>query len=435
MWKEQLQSQIQSEKSGKWQILQGGERTFVQGSRIFIPIQPLNHSRRLLRRLSLYYPPSISWFKGSHRQPSGKFAQTLAPTENGFPTTVRRSISHSSRDSVTVLCPQRAERLALENQVADVWTRHLLPLSAAGTMEIVRNTTASVIQKLSIASLAGSLSKRTASYNGTNANSIGAQNKDSVKEVGCSMLFRLASENERPSSSLGIPVNSNHPLDNCAASLSEKIDDDHTRGVEDGGERREPLPVLHLAPDAQVMRQLKRSRSNPLTIYFSATTTCTKSQIPAEVVEHLRASPPNPPPSSPRMCMGQVPSLEKFAFPADTAPDEKTHDPPNHEPSLTSESGSVSGANTDDRMENTDSCPTVVDVVVGSAIGEPKDSNEKTTVVPLPGPKPRTRTVPAVLDALTPKKFRRRPGKAQAATTKVSSSSSSATRKLTWLLG
>ena len=73
-------------------------------------------------------------------------------------------LSNSSR--VPILAPRRAERTRVEQDMAEVWTKESLPYPGMGSQHLdehIRASASSVLHKLSRASLAASLGKRSAS--------------------------------------------------------------------------------------------------------------------------------------------------------------------------------------------------------------------------------------------------------------------------------
>jgi hypothetical protein len=69
---------------------------------------------------------------------------------------LNRSQSLLSTDRTTILTPRRSDRMRLESQLADVWTRAILPypgMSARRGEHLIRASASSVMRKLSIASI------------------------------------------------------------------------------------------------------------------------------------------------------------------------------------------------------------------------------------------------------------------------------------------
>lgn len=79
---------------------------------------------------------------------------------------VGRSRSLMASNRVPVLAPKRLERTRMEHQLADVWTRELLPYPGMGGQRgenIIRNSASSMLQRLRGASLSSTFSKRSTS--------------------------------------------------------------------------------------------------------------------------------------------------------------------------------------------------------------------------------------------------------------------------------
>ena len=72
----------------------------------------------------------------------------------------------STNSRMPVLAPRRAERVQIENNMSDVWTKELLPYPGMGFQHLddhIRASASSVLRKLSRSSLATSLKKRSSS--------------------------------------------------------------------------------------------------------------------------------------------------------------------------------------------------------------------------------------------------------------------------------
>lgn len=78
---------------------------------------------------------------------------------------IHRTKSVLTNGHITILSPSRNERSRLENLVRDVWSRELLPFPGmvmrSKSESLVRTSASSVMRKLSVASIASSLSKRS----------------------------------------------------------------------------------------------------------------------------------------------------------------------------------------------------------------------------------------------------------------------------------
>ncbi|KAF2458254.1 hypothetical protein BDY21DRAFT_284534 [Lineolata rhizophorae] len=99
-------------------------------------------------------------------------AQKQPDGQQGAP--VGRSHSHMTTNTIPTLAPRRGERVRLENALADVWTRDILPFPGMGQRRPenpIRASANSVMRKLSMASLASNFSKRSNSYSNGGENS------------------------------------------------------------------------------------------------------------------------------------------------------------------------------------------------------------------------------------------------------------------------
>ena len=79
---------------------------------------------------------------------------------------INRSQSHLTTNRVVVLAPKRTERARLETILSDVWTKDKLPypgMIASRGGQIIRASAGSLVRKLSLASLHGPFSRRSAS--------------------------------------------------------------------------------------------------------------------------------------------------------------------------------------------------------------------------------------------------------------------------------
>ncbi|KAK0618376.1 hypothetical protein B0T17DRAFT_496382 [Bombardia bombarda] len=134
---------------------------------------------------------------------------------SGTSSQINRSQSLLTTHSrIPVLAPSRGERARLEAILADVWTRDILPfpgITARSRSEhLVRTSASSVIRKLSVVSIAGSFTKRSASLASLQQKGV-AENEDtntmtpvtSGSENSCkSLLSVIPDETERPSTSV-----------------------------------------------------------------------------------------------------------------------------------------------------------------------------------------------------------------------------------------
>jgi hypothetical protein len=97
---------------------------------------------------------------------------TSAIKETATPATstlINRSPSLLTTNTrIPILAPARADRARLEALLSDVWSREVLPFpglpAKVRSDHLVRNSASSVIRKLSVASIASSLSKRSMSH-------------------------------------------------------------------------------------------------------------------------------------------------------------------------------------------------------------------------------------------------------------------------------
>jgi hypothetical protein len=106
---------------------------------------------------------------------SGGLCQVIIKNTNAFKeaphsastASINRSQSHLTTNRIPVLAASRAERIRLENLLADVWTREVLPFPGmtgrARSEHLVRASASSMIRKLSVASIASNFAKRSGS--------------------------------------------------------------------------------------------------------------------------------------------------------------------------------------------------------------------------------------------------------------------------------
>lgn len=81
-------------------------------------------------------------------------------------SSINRSQSHLTSNRIVVLAPKRSERARLESVLGDVWTKDRLPypgMIASRGGQIIRASAGSLARKLSLASIQGSFSRRSAS--------------------------------------------------------------------------------------------------------------------------------------------------------------------------------------------------------------------------------------------------------------------------------
>ncbi|ETN46879.1 uncharacterized protein HMPREF1541_01068 [Cyphellophora europaea CBS 101466] len=81
-------------------------------------------------------------------------------------TSVNRSQSHMTSNRIVILAPKRSERTRLESLLNDIWTKDKLPypgMIGSRGGQIIRASAGSLARKLSLASIQGSFSRRSAS--------------------------------------------------------------------------------------------------------------------------------------------------------------------------------------------------------------------------------------------------------------------------------
>lgn len=92
---------------------------------------------------------------------------TNSRKENPLSSSINRSHSLMTTDRIPVLAPPRTDRIKLENVLADVWTRDIIPYPGMASRvrgeHLVRNSAQSMMRKLSVASITSNFSKRSAS--------------------------------------------------------------------------------------------------------------------------------------------------------------------------------------------------------------------------------------------------------------------------------
>ena len=87
-------------------------------------------------------------------------------TQQSGVISISRSQSLFSSSRIPVLAPRRADRIRMEQSLAEVWTRELLPYPGMGASrgeQIIRASASSVMRKLSMASIATSFTIRSVS--------------------------------------------------------------------------------------------------------------------------------------------------------------------------------------------------------------------------------------------------------------------------------
>ncbi|KAI0583704.1 Rho guanyl nucleotide exchange factor [Pyrenophora tritici-repentis] len=130
------------------------------------------HANSLVRRMSVHRAATLG-SKSNMSQVIIKNTQSqklpdVPPTFS--PSMITRSQSHLSTNHVPTLAPRRAERIRLESQLEDVWTKDLLPFPGMSNRRMenqIRASANSVMRKLSMASIASNFSRRSPSLSNT----------------------------------------------------------------------------------------------------------------------------------------------------------------------------------------------------------------------------------------------------------------------------
>lgn len=129
--------------------------------------QTFRQSEKLIRPLSLQRASTIP--RAASYQVIIKNTNALKdpPIRNVSPSdSVGRSHSLMASNRTPILAPKRMERTRMEHQLADVWTRELLPYPGMGGQRgenMIRNSASSMLQRLRGASLSSTFSKRSTS--------------------------------------------------------------------------------------------------------------------------------------------------------------------------------------------------------------------------------------------------------------------------------
>jgi hypothetical protein len=110
-------------------------------------------------------------------------------TQDGSRSPINRSQSLLVTNArMPVLAPSRSERARLEALLADVWSRKILPFpgisSRARSEHLVRSSASTMIRKFSVASITGSLARRSTS----NMNMIKAYNEELLPQINVDAL-------------------------------------------------------------------------------------------------------------------------------------------------------------------------------------------------------------------------------------------------------
>ncbi len=106
--------------------------------------------------------------QNTHALRDGPEPRELPPPQQQQQQSINRSQSLLSSARIPVLAPRRRERVRLEIALVDLWTRDVLPYPGMGgkrgEYNKIKASASSMMRKLSIASLASTFSKRSASY-------------------------------------------------------------------------------------------------------------------------------------------------------------------------------------------------------------------------------------------------------------------------------
>ncbi|MCJ1476449.1 hypothetical protein MMC13_005115 [Lambiella insularis] len=169
---------------------------------------PLSHANFSLLMLELKSIGSILGQPGTlARRISVQRAQTLGPRTNVSQVFIRNthalkdSIDSSTASNLTlvsrshsllsshrnqVLAPKRADRIRMEHDLANVWTKELLPYPGMGSNRVehpIRASANSLMRKFSKSSIASGFSKRSASL-GSLTNSKVGDTQQSIRDFG-----------------------------------------------------------------------------------------------------------------------------------------------------------------------------------------------------------------------------------------------------------
>lgn len=129
--------------------------------------QTFRQSEKIIRPLSLQRASTIPRAASCQVIIKNTNAMKDSPIRNISPSdTVGRSHSLMASNRVPVLAPKRMERTRMEHQLADVWTRELLPYPGMGGQRgdnMIRNSASSMLKRLRGASLSSTFSKRSTS--------------------------------------------------------------------------------------------------------------------------------------------------------------------------------------------------------------------------------------------------------------------------------
>ena len=145
---------------------------------ISLDVQPLGYSFSPTEAGSFTRPISIQ--RAATVNPRTNVSQVIirntntandhstAPTSTG--SSIGRSQSLLTTNRVPILAPKRTDRLRMECNLMDVWTRDLLPYPGMGSNRgehLIRTSASSMMRKLSRASKHNTFTKRSTSYAST----------------------------------------------------------------------------------------------------------------------------------------------------------------------------------------------------------------------------------------------------------------------------
>jgi len=173
VWKKQLRERIVYETHD---FVEGQPTMQDMYTSISLDLKSLGpvfgHANSVVRRMSVHRAATLGAksnmsqiiIKNTQSQKSPDVPPTFSPSM------ITRSQSHLSTNHVPTLAPRRAERIRLESQLEDVWTKDLLPFPGMSNRRMenqIRASANSVMRKLSMASIASNFSRRSPSISNT----------------------------------------------------------------------------------------------------------------------------------------------------------------------------------------------------------------------------------------------------------------------------
>ena len=173
VWKKQLRERIVYETHD---FVEGQPTMQDMYTSISLDLKSLGpvfgHANSVVRRMSVHRAATLGAksnmsqiiIKNTQSQKSPDVPPTFSPS------IITRSQSHLSTNHVPTLAPRRAERIRLESQLEDVWTKDLLPFPGMSNRRMenqIRASANSVMRKLSMASIASNFSRRSPSISNT----------------------------------------------------------------------------------------------------------------------------------------------------------------------------------------------------------------------------------------------------------------------------